>query len=113
MTTPHYPTFTDIPTTSQKNREAFQKMYEVVYMFQGNQNASCGLDETFEMLTGENGLDGFELEAEMINQFIQAFPDMRDAWAKLSVDQKWIFAEGIHYGIRPLVNKYMGFEQTC
>lgn len=114
MTTPHYPTFTDLPTTSQQNTEALKKMYEVVYMFQGNQNThGCGLDETFEMLTGDHGIDGFELEAEMLNQFIQAFPEMRDAWAKLSVEQKWIFAEGVHYGIRPLINRHLGFEQTC
>lgn len=47
----------------------------------------------------------------MINQFIQAFPEMKDAWGRLSINQKWIFIEGIYYGIESRVREYLGLKQ--
>jgi hypothetical protein len=49
--------------------------------------------------------DFYFMEGELLNQFISIFPHMKDAWDKLTIDEKWLFVEGVHYAIRPLVRE--------
>jgi len=71
------------------------------------------LKTMFEALKDENGyIDAYEAEGELLNQVMQCFPELKDAWAKLSPDQKWIFTQLTHYGIRPLLIDYLGYRQV-
>lgn len=102
------------------NEAAFENMPEVIRMFRGETSPSDEpsftvngkLDDIFKYVTTDmNQYDGYYIEGEMINQFIQAFPEMKTVWGKLSSNQKWIFIEGLHFGIRPFINKHMGLKQ--
>lgn len=116
-----YPSLLDKEASLDNNLKAFKAMPSVVRMFQGQpvplENRDervneAGFDKIFKTITtsmDEN--NGYYIEGEMINQFIQAFPEMKMAWKNLSTEQKWIFMEGLHYGIRPLINKHYGYTQ--
>jgi len=117
-----YPQLLGTNYTSKGNDRAFREMPAVVQMFQGQSEPFTGnredytgkgeLDLIFEhMISEDSQIDPFELYGEMTNQFIQAFPEMKDAWASLSPDQRWLFIQGLHYGIEPLVRDHMGFKQ--
>ena len=120
-----YPSLLDADYSLEGNNKAFNDMPNVVQMLQGqtqsqsNPNVNIAsikgeLDHMFEdMVTDNPDIDGYYLYGELVNQFIQAFPEMKDAWGKLSTDQKWIFIEGLHYGCGTNVRSHMGFKQVC
>ena len=103
-------------------KEAFSKMPLVVEMFQGQTSPLSDeerwhftpgkLDTIFDELISVRGeYDGYHIAAELMNQFIMVFPEMKDAWAKLSTAQKWLFCEGMHYGVESLIRKHSGLKQ--
>ncbi len=65
------------------------------------------VNERHQRLLDENDqyTDFYFMEGELLNQFISIFPHMKDAWDKLTIHDKWLFVEGVHYAIRPLVKR--------
>jgi hypothetical protein len=111
--------------TADGNRAEFIRMSNVVKMFRGDEapadySRDCHetpqrgqLDEIFDHLVEDREeYDGYYIYGEMANQFIQTFPEMREAWSKLNADQKWIFMEGLYYGCHQRVNNFLGYKQT-
>ena len=116
------PVLLDQAIQSDQIKEAFAKMPLVVEMFQGQttpisdekqlQFPSGKLDIIFdELISVREEYDGYHIASELINQFIMTFPEMKDAWAKLSTAQKWLFCEGMHYGVESLIRKHLGLKQ--
>lgn len=128
-----YPTLLDADYSLKGNREAFRNMPAVVQMFQGRDVPLADtldedgipvhtdelgkpvrgqLEEVFDHLVNDRGeRDGYAITGEMVNQFMQSFPELSDAWEKLSPDQRWIFTEGLYYGIETHVREMMGYTQ--
>ncbi len=107
-----YPTLREQDNTSEGFNEAYSKMPEVRYLFSGRGLVAGFDDISVELLATDEAFDdGYAMEGELVNQFVSAFPIMRDAWNKLTADQKWVFIQGIHFGIRPIINEQLGYVQ--
>ena len=55
--------------------------------------------------------DGYSVCGDLIDEFVSAFPPLKDAWAAMSGREKWLFVEAMHYGIHSFVYAKMGFKQ--
>ena len=52
-----------------------------------------------KQLIKDGASDWYDISGDMINHFMLTHPKLKFAWEDISADERWNFAEAIHYGI--------------
>ena len=82
-----------MPLHSGEDVSDYSKLIE-----EGLFDYSTEFKEMWEQFDGEHE-DLYETSAHMINVLMSSFPKLKESWATLTISEKWVFVEGICYGI--------------
>lgn len=87
----------------EKNKMAWKQFCE--------QGMLVEIEKIIDTIVEENEgyIDGYELTGDLLDMIVSSFPPLKDAWSKMTVDEKWILVEQIYYNIGQRVRELSGF----
>ena len=98
-----YPRLTEENYTLAGNHESFARMVDEEGMMGPHEHAEMFDEfvaaENAKWPNDKNNWDAYHMSGDMINAFMLTHPKLKEAWATMTGDEKWITVEVLHYGI--------------